>query len=84
MSIEQAKTFRDKVNADPALQDDFKTLLREGKVIDLATFGQSHGFNYSNEESNEVFSQGGDELSDFELEMVQAACPGGPGKGMVD
>jgi hypothetical protein len=43
-----------------------------GQTLDVTVLGASLGFNFSRAEAEQAFSPD-DELSDFELEMVQSA-----------
>jgi len=64
MSKEAVVQFREAINASEGLQDQ----IRSG--ADLMAMGKESGFEFSAEELQEVMGEIGDELSDFELEVV--------------
>jgi predicted ribosomally synthesized peptide with nif11-like leader len=74
MSLQAAISFREKINADPALQARVRELAPAGQTLDVTALGASLGFSFSRAEAEQAYSPD-DELSDFELEMVQSAAP---------
>ena len=89
MSVEQFKAFRNKVNSDLKLQHELVMERRNGNALgsssrSLMEIGESMGFHFTADEFFEGMNIGGpdnidladDELSDFELDMVQAAGNG--------
>lgn len=84
MSMQTAVSFREKINADPALQARVREMARPGETLDVISVGASLGFSFSRAEAEKAFGgPKGDELSDFELEMVQSAAATGCGNQMV-
>ena len=71
MSIEQVNNFRDQVNTDPALQGEVLALLQAERMNGVAALGNKYGFTIEEAEMAMTDNDGG--LSDFELEVVQAA-----------
>ena len=71
MSIERVNNFRDQVNHDPAMQGEVLALLQAERMNGVAALGEKYGFTV--EEAEMAMSGNDGELSDFELEMVQAA-----------
>lgn len=77
MSIESASAFRDQVGRNPELQTQVKTCLASGQGLDqIVALGKQHGFQFTPDEAETCLLETGDELSEFELEMVA----GGAGK----
>lgn len=64
MSREAVSKFRDAINASEDLQDQ----IRSG--ADLMAMGKENGFEFTAEELGATLNDLGDELSDFELEVV--------------
>ncbi|MBR9812495.1 Nif11-like leader peptide family natural product precursor [bacterium] len=73
MSIEQAKAFQAKVNADEGLRDQMLRTANEKNGVDLVALGREHGFEFTAEDADAVLDAKNDELNDFELELVAAA-----------
>ena len=94
MSKQGVQAFRDKVSQIPALQQQVRSAIESGEDLSAAVaLGQQYGCEFTREEAQEVLQcVRGDELSDFELELVAGGStkppPSGgksptPGKGLV-
>jgi len=88
MSVESIEKFRERINDDSALQEEFLTAFQEGPAA-LVALAKANGFEFTEAEADaaiEELSQGG-ELSDFELELVSGGVVRGsilnfqPGSG---
>lgn len=82
MSLEAAKAFRDKIGQIPALQEQVRAAIASGTDLSQAVkLGKQYGCAFTVEEAAAVLQNvnAGDELSDFELEMVA----GGKSRGNV-
>lgn len=76
MSIQSATEFRNKISVDPALQARLRESLGPGETFDVVAIGKGLGYAFSRADAEKAFQGSpGDELSDFELEMVQSATP---------
>lgn len=79
MSKEAVRLFIKKVEQDEKLQaivlDGFES--KETTTLNLADLGREHGFEFTEEEGLEVWSefQNKEELSDFALELVSGGAP---------
>ena len=74
MSKEQALAFRDFVTARDDVQDEIRAATTNGtlKVTELAA---QHGFEFTAQEAQTAWDEvQANELSDFELEMVQGGA----------
>lgn len=71
MVDETVSAFRKRVNQDPSLQSAFAQAISAGPSA-VASFAQKHGYDISPEQVSDAIEQlsHGDELSDFELELV--------------
>jgi predicted ribosomally synthesized peptide with nif11-like leader len=73
MSVEAVETFRKEINGSPELQAALRACVVRNGEIDPETvvgLGHENGFDFTAAELEAVL--GGDELSDFELELVAA------------
>lgn len=70
MSRDNVMKFRNVVNSDPNLQDVIRGAIRNEPDFNVVRFAADRGFDFSNQDLRDVFRNVGDELSDFELEIV--------------
>lgn len=72
MSTKSFDEFRRAVAADEALQDACRQALAPGGA-GLASVGEAHGFDFTNEEAKAALEEA--ELSELELELVAGGIP---------
>lgn len=73
MSKEAAVAFRDLVRTRPELENEIRSEYLQHGSVDTTVVARRHGFEFTAAEADAVWNDvelGGDELSDFELEMV--------------
>ena len=68
MSTAAVHEFREAVNTDGALKDEFRDAVKAGGV-NVVAFAAKHGYEFTGNELKEVVGSL-DQLTDFELEMV--------------
>ena len=74
MSMQSLQAFRNRVNASEPLQAEMRACGTDvGAMTDL---GRKHGYDFTAEEIRAVFIGAAGELTDFELEMVNAGNNG--------